>query len=89
MNQSEISIRLLPTFVLGFLLASCSTPTESPPPPMALSPSASIATIQMPKGYRLEPVLTDDWTLDSLDAQIAEIRQRYVAQLAAFTSAAR
>jgi putative phosphoserine phosphatase/1-acylglycerol-3-phosphate O-acyltransferase len=37
----------------------------------------------------LEPVPTDDWTLDSLDARIAEIRQRYVAQLAAFTSAAR
>jgi putative phosphoserine phosphatase/1-acylglycerol-3-phosphate O-acyltransferase len=32
----------------------------------------------------LEPVRTDDWTLDSLDVRIAEIRQRYLAQLAAF-----
>jgi len=37
----------------------------------------------------LEPVPTDDWTLASLDARIAEVRQRYVAQLAAFTSVAR
>jgi putative phosphoserine phosphatase/1-acylglycerol-3-phosphate O-acyltransferase len=37
----------------------------------------------------LEPVPTDDWTLESLDARIAEIRQRYVGELAAFTSAAR
>jgi putative phosphoserine phosphatase/1-acylglycerol-3-phosphate O-acyltransferase len=31
----------------------------------------------------LEPVPTDGWTLESLDACIAEIRQRYLAQLAA------
>ena len=31
----------------------------------------------------LEPVPTDDWTLDTLDARIAEIRQRYLAQLGA------
>ena len=37
----------------------------------------------------LEPVPTDDWTLESLDAHIDAIRQRYVAQLGAFTSAGR
>ncbi len=30
----------------------------------------------------LEPVPTSDWTLESLDAHIAEIRQRYLARLA-------
>ncbi len=71
MNQSKNCIRLLPALVLGTLLASCSAPTElahtpaeanatpPPPPPLALSPEASIATMQLPKGYRLEPVLAE------------------------------
>ena len=57
------------------LLASCSTPTEltqapadpvaaapsppAPPPIEPLSPEASIATMELPKGYRLEPVLAE------------------------------
>jgi glucose/arabinose dehydrogenase/mono/diheme cytochrome c family protein len=54
------------------LVAACSTPAEapkttaepvavppSPPPSIALSPAASIATMQLPSGYRLEPVLTE------------------------------
>ncbi|MES1263548.1 MAG: protein containing Coagulation factor 5/8 type, partial [Peristeroidobacter soli] len=55
------------------MLASCSTPAElsttsvepaapAPPPPpasIALSLAASIATMQLPSGYRLEPVLTE------------------------------
>jgi len=71
MSHSVRYIRLLPIIVLGLVLASCSTPTElphtpaetaaaAPPPPIvALSPEASVATMQLPSGYRLEPVLTE------------------------------
>jgi mono/diheme cytochrome c family protein len=75
MKHLDRSIRFLPALALGLVLASCSTPTElahdavptvaapppppAPTPPVALSPEASIATMQMPKGYRLEPVLTE------------------------------
>ena len=93
MNQSEKSIRLLPTFVLGFLLASCSTPTElphaaaetvaaaPPPPSMALSPEASIATMQMPKGYRLEPVLTEPQIAEPVMIAFDGNGRMYVAEM--------
>src|SRR5262245_13989181 len=58
-----------PLFVLvgAALLTSCSDSSEvartqaepAAPPSIALSPEASIATMQMPSGYRLEPVLTE------------------------------
>jgi glucose/arabinose dehydrogenase len=66
--------RFAVALVLAPLFASCSTPTElpsapaepvaaaaspAPPPIKALSPAASIATVQMPSGYKLEPVLTE------------------------------
>ena len=88
------SIRLLPTLVLGFLLASCSTPTElphaaaeaalppaPPPPPMALSPEASIATMQLPKGYRLEPVLTEPHIAEPVMIAFDGNGRMYVAEM--------
>jgi len=73
MNHCARSFRYFSAVVLGLLLASCSTPTElshdeakttgvappPPPPSIALSPEASIATMQLPSGYRLEPVLAE------------------------------
>jgi glucose/arabinose dehydrogenase len=73
MTRFNLCTRLFPATALT-LLAACSNPKTSPepaakppaeavvtPPPLikALSPAASIATMQMPGGYRLEPVLTE------------------------------
>ena len=93
MNQSEKSIPLLPAFMLGFLLASCSTSTELPhataetpdapssPPSKALSPEASIATMQMPKGYRLEPVLTEPAIAEPVMIAFDGNGRMYVAEM--------
>ena len=93
MNHSERSLSLLPSLVLGFLLASCSTPTElshpptetvaaaPPPPPMALSSEASIATMQMPKGYRLEPVLTEPQIAEPVMIAFDGNGRMYVAEM--------
>src|SRR6185436_14675889 len=70
MNTRLSRLTLFPIVALAFL-SSCSKDTEpphaaansntaaSPPIIKALSPAASIATMEMPKGYRLEPVLTE------------------------------
>ena len=93
MNHSEKSLRLLPILVLGFLLASCSTPTElshapaetvaaaPPPPSKALSPEASIATMQLPKGYRLEPVLTEPHIAEPVMIAFDGNGRMYVAEM--------
>ena len=93
MNQYEKSIRLLPVFVLSFLLASCSTPTElshpptetvaaePPPPSKALSPEASIATMELPKGYRLEPVLTEPHIAEPVMIAFDGNGRMYVAEM--------
>jgi glucose/arabinose dehydrogenase/mono/diheme cytochrome c family protein len=93
MSQSETFIRLLPTPVLGLLLAACSAPTESPPAPaesvtaapsapsMALSPEASIATMQLPSGYRLEPVLTEPHIAEPVMIAFDGNGRMYVAEM--------
>ena len=93
MNHSERSLSLLPTVVLGFLLASCSTPTElshpptetvagqPPPPSKALSPEASIATMELPKGYRLEPVLTEPHIAEPVMIAFDGNGRMYVAEM--------
>ena len=93
MNHSEKSLRLLPTVVLGFMLASCSTPTElsqaapetvaapSPPPSIALSPEASIATMELPKGYRLEPVLVEPHIAEPVMIAFDGNGRMYVAEM--------
>lgn len=87
---------LLPTLVLGFLLASCSTPTElpqapaetvaapTPSPPKALSPEASVATMQMPKGYRLEPVLTEPQIAEPVMIAFDGNGRMYVAEMRSY-----
>ena len=93
MNPSKKSIRLLPAFVLSVLLASCSTPTElshapaetvaaaPPPPSRALSPEDSIATMQLPKGYRLEPVLTEPQIAEPVMVAFDGNGRMYVAEM--------
>ena len=93
MNHSERSIPLLATFVLGLVLASCSAPTElshdeaenvaaaPPPPSMALSPEASIATMQLPHGYRLEPVLTEPQIAEPVMIAFDGNGRMYVAEM--------
>ena len=83
MNQFEKSIRLLPALVLGFLSqAPAETVTAAPPPPvMALSPEASIATMQLPKGYRLEPVLTEPQIAEPVMIAFDGNGRMYVAEM--------
>ena len=76
-----------------FLLAACSTPTEPPQaaaepvaaappaPPKALSPEASIATMQLQKGYRLEPVLTEPQIAEPVMIAFDGNGRMYVAEM--------
>src|SRR5687767_8788260 len=90
MNQSEMSVRVVASAVLGLLLVSCSTPTEvppaettgaAPPPSKALSPEASIATMELPKGYRLEPVLTEPHIAEPVMIAFDGNGRMYVAEM--------
>jgi glucose/arabinose dehydrogenase/mono/diheme cytochrome c family protein len=79
------------------LLASCSTPTElsqapadpvaaapsppAPPPIEPLSPEASIATMQLPKGYRLEPVLAEPDIAEPVMVAFDGNGRMYVAEM--------
>ncbi len=76
--------------MLGFLLASCSPtevsqapaePATQPAPVKALSPEASIATMQMPKGYRLEPVLTEPQIAEPVMIAFDGNGRMYVAEM--------
>src|SRR6188768_2616716 len=89
----ERSVRLLPALALGFLMTSCSTQTElphppaetiaaaSPPPSRALSPEASMATMQLPSGYRLEPVLTEPQIAEHVMVAFDGNGRMYVAEM--------
>ena len=93
MNHSERTLRLLPTFMLGLVLASCSTPTElphdadetiaaaPPAPPKALSPEASVATMQLRQGYRLEPVLSEPQIAEPVMIAFDGNGRMYVAEM--------
>jgi putative membrane-bound dehydrogenase-like protein len=93
MSYSVRSIHLLPILLLSLVLVSCSTPTElppdeaktvaAPPPPasIALSPEASIATMQMPKGYRLEPVLAEPHIAEPVMVAFDGNGRMYVAEM--------
>jgi glucose/arabinose dehydrogenase len=73
-------------------LAACSYPKAVPeaaaeaatPPPaltQALSPAASIATMQMPSGYRLEPVLTEPDIAEPVMVAFDGNGRMYVAEM--------
>ena len=85
--------RLLSTFVFALLLTSCSTPEEisrapaetAAPTPrpavVALPPAASIATMEMPKGYRLEPVLAEPDIAEPVMVAFDGNGRMYVAEM--------
>jgi len=87
-------MRLLPAIALGVLLTACSTPAEkapaaaepvaaspSPSPSKALSPEASIATMELPKGYRIEPVLTEPQIAEPVMVAFDGNGRMYVAEM--------
>src|SRR5688500_18021724 len=92
MNIEKL-LRLLAVFCLGVLLASCSVPSElpqapadtpasaPPPPSIALSPEASIATMELPKGYRLEPVLAEPHIAEPVMVAFDGNGRMYVAEM--------
>jgi glucose/arabinose dehydrogenase len=96
MNHFEKHMRHLATLVMGLALTSCSTPkeiatapaepvaapAEAPPPAIvALSPQASIATMELPKGYRLEPVLAEPDIAEPVMVAFDGNGRMYVAEM--------
>jgi glucose/arabinose dehydrogenase/mono/diheme cytochrome c family protein len=85
---SHLLAALVPVFLL-----SCSAPTEKPDaaaepavtavpqPSKALSPEASIATMQMPVGYRLEPVLVEPHIAEPVMVAFDGNGRMYVAEM--------
>src|ERR1043165_4423604 len=91
MNPFNHCIRFFPVTALS-LLAACSNPKASPEPPAqaaavpppiikALSPPASIAEMQMPAGYRLEPVLTEPDIAEPVMVAFDGNGRMYVAEM--------
>src|SRR5512138_1064186 len=97
MNPSnKISVRLLPIVPIvasSLTLASCSMPPEvtaysaqpvaeiSPPPSRALTPEASIATMELPKGYRVERVLAEPHIAEPVMIAFDGNGRMYVAEM--------
>jgi glucose/arabinose dehydrogenase/mono/diheme cytochrome c family protein len=93
MNISSQCILSLPALAAGLVLTSCSTPTEVPPVPpgtvaaapppaiVAMSPEASIATMELPKGYRLEPVLAEPDIAEPVMVAFDGNGRMYVAEM--------
>ncbi len=87
------SVRLLPIVVPGIMLASCSMPpevsnapaesvtAEQAPNSKALTPEASIATMELPKGYRLEPVLAEPHIAEPVMVAFDGNGRMYVAEM--------
>ena len=84
MNRLKHCTRLIPSTAL-LLVAACSNPKTAPEAPAepaatpapiikALSPAASIETMQMPRGYQLEPVLTEPDIADTWEREGEEPR---------------
>lgn len=64
--------------------APAIAPAIAPPPPpliKALSPTASIATMQMPNGYRLEPVLSEPDIAEPVMVAFDGNGRMYVAEM--------
>jgi glucose/arabinose dehydrogenase/mono/diheme cytochrome c family protein len=95
MNPFNHRIGIFPATAL-VLMAACSNPTTSPEmsaeppaaaasplPPLikALSPADSIATMQMPGGYRLEPVLTEPRIAEPVMIAFDGNGRMYVAEM--------
>jgi glucose/arabinose dehydrogenase/mono/diheme cytochrome c family protein len=61
--------------------APAATATPAPPPSIALSPAASIATMELPKGYRLEPVLAEPHIAEPVMIAFDGNGRMYVAEM--------
>jgi putative membrane-bound dehydrogenase-like protein len=94
MNQkTTVPVGFLPVLVLALASTSCSTPTElspepteavaadAPPQSIALTPAASIATMELPSGYRLEPVLTEPHIAEPVMVAFDGNGRMYVAEM--------
>jgi putative membrane-bound dehydrogenase-like protein len=96
MNHSAKYARLVPAFLI-LVLTSCTTRTETTPPAapapaeaaaaapradiVAKSPADSIATMEMPKGYRLEPVLAEPHIAEPVMVAFDGNGRMYVAEM--------
>ena len=91
-THSTTCIRLFPATAL-VVLAACSNPQASPeaarrgrrprhaPLIKALSPAASIAEMELPSGYRLEPVLTEPDIAEPVMVAFDGNGRMYVAEM--------
>jgi glucose/arabinose dehydrogenase/mono/diheme cytochrome c family protein len=61
--------------------APAATATPAPPPSIALSPAASIATMELPKGYRLEAVLAEPHIAEPVMIAFDGNGRMYVAEM--------
>jgi glucose/arabinose dehydrogenase len=92
MNPSNHCIHVISATAL-VLLTACSSPKEASAPPTAeaaatpppiikaLSPTDSIATMQMPSGYKLEPVLTEPDVAEPVMVAFDGNGRMYVAEM--------
>ena len=92
MNTSLARLGFFPILALA-LLSSCSKSVEAPPaaadsssaPPIpeikALSPKDSIASMQLPSGYKLEPVLTEPDIAEPVMVAFDGNGRMYVAEM--------
>jgi glucose/arabinose dehydrogenase/mono/diheme cytochrome c family protein len=94
MNRLSDCIRIVPVAALVSIAACSNTKTTSEtsappggtaatPPPLieALAPAASIATMQMPSGYRLEPVLAEPDIAEPVMVAFDGNGRMYVAEM--------
>jgi glucose/arabinose dehydrogenase/mono/diheme cytochrome c family protein len=92
MKISSFRLGPLPLVALTFLM-SCANPPEPPPAAAdrspaapapdikAMSPLASIATMELPSGYRLEPVLTEPDIAEPVMVAFDGNGRMYVAEM--------
>jgi glucose/arabinose dehydrogenase/mono/diheme cytochrome c family protein len=92
MTTPSRQVILLPLLIPALVLAACSTPSEvsqdtavpaaaADVPSIALSPEASIATMELPAGYRLEPVLTEPHIAEPVMIAFDGNGRMYVAEM--------
>ena len=92
MTRFHSRLRFFPAVALVLLAASSNPKAREPakaattPPPLitALSPADSVATMQLPGGYRLEPVLTEPDIAEPVMVAFDGNGRMYVAEMRTF-----